>query len=265
MEKIQKNIVLYIGIFCTIYTILPILAPLFAHFGLNSLANPIYWTWQFLCHQRPWRSYHFFDYQYADCARNTLLFGSLAISSFIIHFRNLPSLRPKKAIFFAVLMTLPLALDGTIQLIAEISKLSSVALPFYESTNLTRSITGALMGIGLAFAFLPLTRFDNDYSLKLKPLLKLSSSTFMLSFLLIPLFVVMWYSTSTKYTPSSAFIDHKRRFPGYNYEIASALSHSTITRTFGNIDDEDKYIARAKAYNKTEILEEYRNRNINSK
>ena len=269
MSKINKhlknNMLLYFGAFTTIYTLLPLLAPLFAHFGLTALSDSIYWLWQFFCHQRPWRSYHLFDYQFADCARCSLIFGSISVSTFIIHLKKIKPLRPKIAILFGILMTVPLALDGTVQLIAEVSKVSSAEITFYESTNLVRSITGAFLGTGIAFSLFPFLLSNGDTYTDIKEFLKIVLASFFISLLLVPIFVFMWFSTSTKYLPSNMLYDHVSRFPGYNYEITSSSGHSTIKRTYGVTNEEYKFIARAKLYNKQDLLDAYQDKENKSR
>ncbi len=258
-KKIEKNFVLLVAIFLTIFTVLPVIAPIAAHFNLRFVSDPIYWIYQWFCHQRPWRSYHLFDNQLAMDSRMMLMFGAMAISSYIIHFKKIKPLSKPTAFLLAFVAILPLGLDGTIQMIAEFSKANMAALPFYESTNFIRSMTGLIFGVGVAFAVIPFLQFEVKGISKLKDYAKYIAVSSILSFLLIPILVFSWYITSSKYMPSSPFIDNIQRFPGYNYPIVGRSAHSTINPIIQ--EPLDVYIQRAQKYGKTDLLNDYKNRN----
>lgn len=255
LKRIERNLTLIVGIFFLVLAILPFLAPIFAHLGLHFLADPIYWLYQWLCHQRPWRSYHLFDYQVADCARNNFIYAGLASAALFTHFKKTSPLKGKTALILAILSIVPLGLDGVIQMIAEISASSSNSIPFYESTNLIRSIVGTILGTGVGLSIFPFLNTSVSGKSSIKEILKLFGLIFAMNLIAIPIIVLAWNVTSIKYKPSSPIIDHEQRFPGYNYEITSRAGHSTIKP----IVDEpvDKYIQRAKKYNKQELLDEY--------
>ena len=88
----------------------------------------------FGCHARPDRSFYFRGKQFPICARCTgELIGIIAGIPIAIIWGY-------PYFYVAVLMMVPLILDGTIQ------KLTS-----YESTNIRRLLTGILFGIALIF------------------------------------------------------------------------------------------------------------------
>lgn len=255
LKKVESNINLIIAVIFTLLAILPFLAPIFAHLGWNFLSDPIYWMYQWLCHQRSWRSYHLFDYQVADCARNNFIYTGLAISAFIIHFNKVKPLKTKYAFILAFVSILPLALDGTIQLIAEMQSAPSNSIPFYESTNFIRSVVGAILGTGVGFSVIPfLSNYGRGFS-DARKILKYLIFVVVINILLIPVIVFFWNITSSKYKPSSLFIDDTQRFPGYNYEITGRAGHSTIKPVVN--EPLDRYVSRAKKYNKQELIDEY--------
>ncbi|HRN69690.1 MAG TPA: DUF2085 domain-containing protein [Candidatus Woesebacteria bacterium] len=253
-DTTERKLLLGVVIFFSIFTLLPIIAPIAAHFGLNFIADPIYWIYQWFCHQRPWRSYHLFDYQLAMDARMMLMFASMAIGGLIIYLKRIKPLKPIYAIFFAFLFIIPLGLDGTIQAIAELSS-NAGKLPFYESTNLTRSLTGSIFGIGVAFGLFPFLNGQKGNA-QLKNYVTPVILTLLSSILFIFVLVSGWSLTSSKYKPSHFFIDFEQKFPGYNYEITTSAGHSTIERVL-NINDEKLYLERAKAFDKKEYIEDY--------
>ncbi|HLD03617.1 MAG TPA: DUF2085 domain-containing protein [Candidatus Dojkabacteria bacterium] len=247
--SIRLNMVVAAGL--SIFTVLPVLAPLFAKLGLIAPANIIYWIYQWFCHQRPWRSYHLFDYQYAMDARMMLMFGSMALAAWIIYFRKVKPLRPLSAVILAVAFTFPLAIDGIVQGVAEFISVQQNTLPFYESTNFIRSVTGLLLGTGIGFAIFPYLNQFKGYT-TVRAYVGSIIGNLLISFILIFIFVFIWNLTSFKYKPSSLFIDHLQRYPGYNYEITSAGGHITIERIIK--EPEEPYIKRAERYGKTEYL-----------
>lgn len=256
MKNKTSKLTLYLAIGLTVFTILPVLAPIFAKLGLTPLADMIYWSYQWFCHQRPWRSYHLFDYQLAMDARMMLMFGAMAVSSYVIYFKQIKPLKPVVAMIFGLLLIAPLGVDGVTQAIAEVSSLKDYSLPLYESTNFIRSFTGLIFGVGIAFSVFPYLNYDQGKYSPLGLVIKNSLIAAAISFFIIPILVILWSLTSNKYTSSSFLIDSTRRFPGYNYEITSGAGHSTIKRTL-DLKEENTYINRAKKYNRQDLLDQY--------
>lgn len=257
-NNFERKILLGLSIFLFVFTVLPIIAPIAAYLNLNFIADPIYWIYQWFCHQRPWRSYHLFDYQLAMDARMMLMFGSMAIASLLIYLKNLKPLKPFTAVIFAIIFIIPLGMDGVIQAIAEMTSYGGSDLPFYESTNLMRSITGTLFGIGVAFAIFPYLNSFKQYA-SLKTYVQPIILTFVLSILFIFIIVFSWSISSKVYKPSHLLVDAKARFPGYNYEITTSAGHSTIGRVL-NVNDEKLYLERAKYFEKEEYINDYINK-----
>lgn len=86
------------------------------------------------CHQMPERSYFLFGYQFPVCARCTGIIAGYIIAVFMIVAKKQLSL------WKAAIMIIPMAIDGGIQYVSS-----------YESTNVRRTITGLLSGIGVIF------------------------------------------------------------------------------------------------------------------
>ncbi|BCX14153.1 MAG: hypothetical protein KatS3mg085_685 [Candidatus Dojkabacteria bacterium] len=252
-NSFERKILFGLSVFLFIFTLLPIIAPIAAYLNLNFIADPIYWIYQWFCHQRPWRSYHLFDYQLAMDARMMLMFGSMAIASLLIYIKNLKPLKPFTAVIFAVIFIIPLGMDGVIQAIAEMTSYGGSGLPFYESTNLMRSITGTLFGIGVAFAMFP---YLNSFNQFISPIIYIKPIiwTFVFSILFMCFIVFSWNISSKVYKPSHLLFDAKARFPGYNYEVTTSAGHSTIERVF-NVDDKKLYLERARHFEKKEYIE----------
>ena len=142
VQKIFQNMPLIFGVGILFMDFIAILAPILAHFGFTDIAHWIYMIYQFLCHQRPWRSLHLFDYQVAWCSRDTFIYLSMGLAAFFVvkfKLRNVKWYVPLVAI-------LPFALDGVIQLIAEVQGfINHEELFFYASTNFVRMLTGSIL------------------------------------------------------------------------------------------------------------------------
>lgn len=252
--KINSQLLIVIGV--SIFALLPILAPVFAHFGFTEVANIIYTVYQWFCHQRPWRSYHIFDYQIAYCAREVGTFSSIAVACFIVYKFKISPLR--NWLLIVALLTvgaLPMLIDGGIQFVAEIQAPNNISLlPFYESFDTTRSLTGILLGTTIAFIFFPyLSDVYNDES-KANDVYKYDNwlASFVLSIIvsicLITLIVFTCYFTSNVYKPSSPFVDLTTRYPGYNYEIVTNGGHTPDPKFRFLVEGIDLYCRRAKIY-----------------
>jgi uncharacterized membrane protein len=152
---------------------LPVLAPILMETGWTVPANAIYLLYRPLCHQRPERSF-FLDgpqaayskeelaaagidvdplaraignstvgWKVALCERDTAIYGAVLAAGLLygLFRRWLRRIRLPFRVY--VLFLLPLAIDGTLQLVG-----------LYESTWLARALTGALFGVGsVVFAY----------------------------------------------------------------------------------------------------------------
>lgn len=224
MKKLFTNMPLIFGVGILLVNLVAILAPILAHLGFTDIAHWIYMIYQFLCHQRSWRSLHLFDYQVAWCSRDTFIYLSMGLAAFFVvkfKLRNVKWYVPLLAI-------LPFALDGIIQLIAEVQGfINHEELFFYASTNFVRMLTGSIFGAGAGiwiFSLLAET-IDEEFGRKLKVFnqkSKLRNCKYFLLIVIICLisylgFIQAWRVTSTKYRPSG-LLDHVRYYPGVNYD-----------------------------------------------
>jgi uncharacterized membrane protein len=128
----------------TVATLLPIVAPMLRAASMDWLANPIYFSYSFICHQRSDRSFHIHGEQMAFCARDFAIFaGAVGIAAiyglwrmrFDAHHMRVPAM---------LLMIAPLAIDGLTQL-----------LGLRESTWELRVATGLLFSAGIGWFLLP--------------------------------------------------------------------------------------------------------------
>lgn len=183
IKKLGKSSHWIITAFLFLYVLLPVLSPIFFKIGWNDAGGNIQYFYRFLCHQRPERSYFLFGekltytieelreagygglllgypfvgnedigYKMAFCSRDLFMYGLLALSGLFI---SLYKKRINMKWWVIVLLVTPMIIDGTIQLISEISVFNqyketlAIVSPYYLSNNFTRALTGGLFGLGI--------------------------------------------------------------------------------------------------------------------
>ncbi len=125
-----------------LYVGLPALAPYLQYRGVNVPARIIHLVYSTVCHQIPERSFFIFGYKMAFCQRDTALYGAILLAG-IAYGLLRPRVKPLP-LWAAILMAVPMAVDGTGQLFR-----------LWESTWWSRTITGALLGVALVWLVYP--------------------------------------------------------------------------------------------------------------
>jgi len=227
-QKIFYNLPLILGFMLLGMDAIAILAPILAHLGFTEIAHIIYVVYGYLCHQRPWRSIHLFDYQVAWCTRDTFTYLGFGLAAIFVHVFNIRGIKW----YVAFLSILPFAIDGSVQLVAEVlGVMRGDDEFFYASTNFIRMITGGIFGIGAGmwlFGVLSET-IKEEFGQLTKKVQKyryfiFSGIILAISFVLYFVMVLVWKATSPTYPPSG-LLDHKRYFPGVNYEEVDRGGH----------------------------------------
>ena len=103
----------------------------------NPVSRAVYLFGDWECHQHASRSFFLHGNQMPVCARCTSIFLFIGLTAIFLMFY-----RVRMSMMLIMLLILPMALDGGIQLITS-----------YESTNILRFITGALAGMASVLAF----------------------------------------------------------------------------------------------------------------
>ena len=119
-----------------------LLVPFFSYLGLDAISKPIFYALHFICSQVPSHSFYILGHQLGLCARNLSIYGSMFVGCLVFLFskKRLPGI----PWWLWILMLLPMAIDGTTQLIG-----------WRESTWELRAITGTLFGLGNIWFVLP--------------------------------------------------------------------------------------------------------------
>jgi len=94
-----------------------------------------------LCHRMPSRSLWISEIPMGLCSRCTGIYFALFVSMLYLFFKV--NFLAKKYLLFALIATLPLIIDGTLQY-----------LGFYLSTNFIRTFTGLLFGSSIGFVLM---------------------------------------------------------------------------------------------------------------
>jgi uncharacterized membrane protein len=124
--------------------------PIFAQFGATSVAELMYAFFSRVCHQLNSHSLHLFGSKFAVCARCTAIYYGFFVSVVLYPFllqKNLSqtvtktTLSSSRTLFLSVL---PILLD-----------LGLSEIGVHESTLMTRTVSGAILGIALPFILIP--------------------------------------------------------------------------------------------------------------
>jgi uncharacterized membrane protein len=131
--------------------ILPtLLAPCLASVGAYWPSRIIYFLYRLTCHQLPGRSFFLFGHKMAICARCTAFYTSFWGMGLLYGVwkatpwgcRHRPGPLPVK---WLIVLAVPMFIDGFTQLVG-----------LRESTNLLRTITGTLVGVGTGLFIYPM-------------------------------------------------------------------------------------------------------------
>jgi uncharacterized membrane protein len=126
------------------WVLLIVAAPLVKANGFSSVSSPLYHFFGFICHQISERSFHFRGEQFAVCSRCFgvyfgLLFGfaTYPLLRFIDEIEPLPR-------FWLFLSLIPISIDWSLSIFG-----------IWENTQLSRFITGLILGVACATFIVP--------------------------------------------------------------------------------------------------------------
>ena len=113
-----KHGIWLINSFFILYFLLPLLAPVLLTMGFPRIAEAIYWTYGFTCHQLPSHSYFIFGEQVAICQRCLAIHTSMALLGILY---GIALFRPPVLPFrWYLLFFIPIAMDGGMQFVSEL-------------------------------------------------------------------------------------------------------------------------------------------------
>jgi uncharacterized membrane protein len=119
-------------------------APVAKAVGSEPVSNSIYTFFSYLCHQMPWRSFHFGEHPYAVCARCFGFYGGFFVGLVIY-----PLFRPVANTdsfprFWLFLAMIPMAGDWSLTFFG-----------IWENTHFSRALSGGILGAACAFFIVP--------------------------------------------------------------------------------------------------------------
>jgi uncharacterized membrane protein len=147
LERLRKRAFftwLITGFSVFLWLLFIVAAPIFAANGNESVAQPIYKFFSYICHQIDSRSFHFFEHRFGVCSRCFgVYFGLwLGIVAYPI-FRKIEEVEPLPRIWLFLAM-IPIGIDWGLGF-----------FEIWENTHLSRFITGAILGIACGVFLLP--------------------------------------------------------------------------------------------------------------
>ncbi len=140
--RVAQHWLAVVNVLAGLYAGLPLLAPWLVANGHSTLAAPIYFVYQFVCHQRPERSFFLFGHQVAYCQRDLAIYTGVFVLGLVFALvrRRLRPLSWRGAI----LLSFPMFVDGTTQLVG-----------LRESTWQLRLVTGVLFALAVVWFVYP--------------------------------------------------------------------------------------------------------------
>ena len=189
---VARRWLLYAFVFLATFSGLPFVAPVAQRYGYQGISDAIYWIYGLTCHQLAYRSFFLTGPQYAYslddlqgalnvsnpladvtawrefrgndalgyklafCERDAAIYMTMALAVIVFAFTR-KRVRGLPFRWYLILM-LPMAVDGTWQLLSTLMTVSPFAngFPMHESTPFLRIVTGALFGIGTAWFTFPI-------------------------------------------------------------------------------------------------------------
>lgn len=127
-----------------VWVFLIILAPLAKANGMTGLSSPLYTFFRFLCHQQSERSFHLLAEQFGVCSRCFgVYFGILLGFAIYPFWRRIDEIEPLSKVWL-FLSLIPIGIDWSLTFFG-----------FWENTQLSRFVTGLILGVACATFIVP--------------------------------------------------------------------------------------------------------------
>ena len=130
--------------FVALWVFLIIFAPVAKASGWIDISSPIYSFYSYLCHQKPLRSFHILEHQFAVCSRCFGVYFGLLFGFIIYPFiRSIENIEPLPRIWL-FLSLVPMGIDWMLGF-----------FDIWENTHASRFITGLILGAACAIYIIP--------------------------------------------------------------------------------------------------------------
>ncbi|MGQ0542209.1 MAG: DUF2085 domain-containing protein [Blastocatellia bacterium] len=131
-------------VFVFVWVLAIVLPPLFAVNGLESAAKLVFNFFSYICHQIPERSFHFLGHQHGVCSRCFgVYFGLLLGVAIYPLWRKIEEIEPLPR-YWLFLSLVPIGIDWSLGVFG-----------IWENTQLSRFVTGLILGLGCATFIVP--------------------------------------------------------------------------------------------------------------
>ncbi|MCL4539184.1 MAG: DUF2085 domain-containing protein [Bacteroidetes bacterium] len=140
--RLETKSYLFLLVLAVIYDVMFTVPPLLLHFGIN--ADILYKFFRPVCDQMDSRSFHLFGYKLAVCSRCASIYYGATLGIVLY-----PFFKPLKDV------EIPNLLFLAIPLAALVADFSLDYIDIGHNTFLSRSVTGGVFGISLAFFVVP--------------------------------------------------------------------------------------------------------------
>ncbi len=137
MKKELTILIIIVSVWCAGIVISPIITSI--HPVGESASNIFYTLYGGVCHQFDSHSFHVHGHPFAVCIRCTAIYFGFLIALVGIRFSDKLHDKKYNPILVLIYSSVPMLMD-----------VASSLTPFYETSTLSRLITGAIFGIGLA-------------------------------------------------------------------------------------------------------------------
>lgn len=139
-----------------LWTLAIIAAPVARASGIESISNPLYTFFGYICHQLPERTFHILGEQFGVCSRCFGIYFGLVIGVAVYPlWRGVDTIEPI-ARFWLFLSLIPVGIDWSL-----------TAFGIWENTQASRLITGLILGFACATFILPaLVEIIRNFSLR---------------------------------------------------------------------------------------------------
>lgn len=127
-----------------VWTLLIVAAPVAKANGIPGISAPLYKFFGFICHQLPDRSFHAAGESFAVCSRCFGVYFGILLG-FVVYplWRNIEDIEPLPR-FWLFLSLIPISIDWSLTF-----------LEIWENTQLSRVVTGAILGFACATFIIP--------------------------------------------------------------------------------------------------------------
>lgn len=137
-SRLMRYLFIYVPAILFGFTaIISFLAPILEEKHYYFYSNLFYKILSNLCHQNPFRSLWLYNRPIGICSRCLAIYASFSLSLFFVRL-----VKEKRRIYFLIFLFFPVILDGFMQL-----------LMLFESSNLSRVITGILFGFSASIVY----------------------------------------------------------------------------------------------------------------